>query len=73
MDQHRYDESLLADRERLAVENKVNRVIAEDNFSFNWVSSAIYLFTRRLYWSLVINQAKNVYFCKGRRVSSKGV
>ncbi|AWC69375.1 HAD family hydrolase [Serratia marcescens] len=62
VDQHRYDESLLADRERLAVENKVNRVIAEDNFSFNWVSSAIYLFTRRLYWSLVINQAKNVYF-----------
>ncbi|MGP2960865.1 HAD-IA family hydrolase, partial [Serratia bockelmannii] len=62
VEQHRYDESLRADRERLAVENKVNQVIAEDNFSFNWISSAIYLFTRRLYWSLVMNNAKNVYF-----------
>ncbi|CAK9886692.1 MAG: hypothetical protein XXXJIFNMEKO3_03138 [Candidatus Erwinia impunctatus] len=62
VDQHRYNESLLADRDRHAVKNKVNHVIVEDKFSFNWVSSAIYLFTRRLYWSLVINQAKNVYF-----------
>lgn len=62
VDQHRYDESLQSDRERLAIERKVDLVITENKFSFNWISSAIYLFVRRLYWVLVAKQAKNVYF-----------
>ncbi|EKT56065.1 HAD family hydrolase [Providencia burhodogranariea] len=61
-DQRRYDESLQADRQRLAIQKKVDLVIAEDKFSFNWISGAIYLFVRRLYWALVAKQAKNVYF-----------
>jgi len=61
-DQHRYDSNLQADRERLGIEKKISQVIVEDKFSFNWVSGAIYLFTRRLYWALATKKAKNVYF-----------
>ncbi|QGH59722.1 HAD-IA family hydrolase [Serratia proteamaculans] len=62
VDQHRYDANLQADRERNRIEKKINQVIAEDKFSFSWVSCAIYLFTRRLYWVLATKKAKNVYF-----------
>lgn len=62
VDQHRYDANLLADHERLSIEKKINQVIDEDKFSFNWISGAIYLFTRRLYWALATKKANNVYF-----------
>lgn len=41
---------------------RLNKIFQENSYCFNWVGGAIYLFVRRLYWRLVAQRAKNVYF-----------
>lgn len=57
-----YNKSLELDSNRVYINKLLNNLINANDFNFNWIGGAIYLFTRRLYWSLVNNGAQNVYF-----------
>lgn len=62
VDQGDYLSSLSQDFQRKLIQKKIANVINKNKFNFHWVSSAIYLFTHRLYWALISRRAQNVYF-----------
>ncbi|MGC6655337.1 MULTISPECIES: HAD family hydrolase [Pantoea] len=62
VDQSDYMSNLAQDLQRKLIQKKIVDITKNYKYNFNWVSSAIYLFTHRLYWALATNRALNVYF-----------
>ncbi|MDR6234274.1 hypothetical protein [Pseudomonas oryzihabitans] len=50
------------DKKARVLIERIKALISEEAFDFSWVSCAIYLFIRRLYWRLKADNVKDVYF-----------
>lgn len=56
------DIEIFNDKNARVLIERITALIAEESFEFSWISCAIYLFIRRLYWRLKSSNVKDVYF-----------